>query len=203
MNLKLNRGNDKSEITYMDMTICRDPSENNILRTHWWQKPQFAYRILNFHSYHPFKMKINIVTEYVKNAFKVSSFCFWNMTATKLKNVLKNSNYPNGLILKVIRNVRGELGNELENVLSKPAILRNKPAILRNRLTIMKNRKFSRNYVSAPYHPAIRENLISIINELQLNIRIAPKILRTGFTFTQTLRTTGTCRHSKSHSIHP
>lgn len=122
-----------------------------------------------------------------KNAFKISSFRFWDNINAKLNNILRNSNYPNGLILKVIRNVRNELGQkcvtsdlgttefDAMNVYQEMRGYMDRPKTI-DRLTIRHCElpKRSRKYVDVLYHPTIRKKLTSILK----NIRIVPKILK-------------------------
>lgn len=57
-------------------------------------------------------MKKNIVIEYIKNAFLVSSHCYWDLITTKWMQILKNSNYPDRFIRKIISSVWNDVGTE-------------------------------------------------------------------------------------------
>lgn len=178
MNLKLETENDEHSITYMNMAIHRYPEEGNILRMNWWQKPQFSNKILDYHSFHPFYMKKNIVTDYVKNAFRVSSQCFWDMTAEKLTEVLRNSNYPMRMVRKIIVNVRQQIGTEkLSSEVGEidESIMPN----LQETTELMKTKEgLDLVYISIPYLPSVRNSVKSILEEIKLNdVVIAPKIL--------------------------
>lgn len=55
-------------------------------------------------------MKQNVVTDYVRNAFKVSSNCFWDKTDKRLMHILRNNNYPIRVVLEILRKVQNEIG---------------------------------------------------------------------------------------------
>ena len=48
----------ENKICFLDVLVNRD-GEN--IKTNWYQKPTWPGRLLNFHSHHPLKYKINII----------------------------------------------------------------------------------------------------------------------------------------------
>lgn len=186
MKIKLEKEDDNNEITYMNLAVRRFPEEENVLRAYWWQKPQFCQRILDYHSFHPFQMKKNIVIEYVKNAFSVTSSCYWDDTSEKLRMILRNSNYPNGFVREVIKKVRFNIGYEC--VSSEIGIVDEsgfefccgncEKCGLGNDVPSKKRKTNDDIYIAVPYHPLIRKNITSVVNQLRLkDIKIVPKIL--------------------------
>lgn len=134
-------------------------------------------------------MKKNIVTEYVKNAFKVSSNCFWDRTARRLKHILRNSNYPMGFVQEVIRKVRNEIGTAcisseigtIDSAIDNEifSVYRSKfgDHISSNELKDARP-AMKKIYIAVPYLRSIHDSLKSVLAELHLYaIKMAPKIL--------------------------
>lgn len=97
MNLKMSIEDDTREVEYLQMKIGRDISDDS-LHIRWCQKDYSAKRTIDFNSFHPRKMKNNVVNEYIRSSLKLSSPIHWKTTCNALRITLKNSNYPSNLI---------------------------------------------------------------------------------------------------------
>lgn len=97
MTLKMCWENDANEVDNLQMRIKR-PADNDDLDIRWMQKDYSSKCILNFHSFHPWNMKVNVVMEYVRSAFALSSRAHWMTTADLLRETLRNSCYPNRFV---------------------------------------------------------------------------------------------------------
>lgn len=102
MKLKLCKENGDGEVNYLQTKVKRGASR--IISLHWSQKEYSAGCILDFHSFHPWNMKVNVVSEFVKSALRLSTRESWSKVTRNLRNVLKNSNYPARFINKAISN---------------------------------------------------------------------------------------------------
>lgn len=76
----------------------------------WFQKPCSRNRILDYHSFHPHCMKINVVNEFIRNSLKIISPQFWDSPISRLEKTLSNSNYSRKFIRSSILSIRNEIG---------------------------------------------------------------------------------------------
>lgn len=107
--LKTNLENSKNEVDYLQTTIGRYPEENNRIHIRWYQKEYSAKHILDFHSFHPPKIKNNVTQEFVENALKLTSPQHWSIIIPLIKLNLRNSNYKNSLINEKISKAQNKL----------------------------------------------------------------------------------------------
>lgn len=85
-------------ITYLDVMVMRD--EEGQLTTRWWQKECSSRRILDFHSNHPVRVKVNMVREYIRHALQVTSPLQYKRTTKDLRAVFRRSSYPKNFVAK-------------------------------------------------------------------------------------------------------
>lgn len=65
-------------------------------------KPTASGRLVNYHSTHPTHQKVNIVTNMLYRAFTLSSAEFIEPNVQRIKNLLKENNYPRFFVNKII-----------------------------------------------------------------------------------------------------
>ena len=99
INLKSVGEGANNSVNYLNMECIRN-TLNNEIEFKWWQKPQSANRILDYHSFHPIHMKINVISEFVMNALRVTSKHFWQETIIAIENVLSQNHVKNLELLK-------------------------------------------------------------------------------------------------------
>lgn len=126
MGLKLVAENDSQEVDYLQMKVGRDATSGNTIYFKWSQKEFGAKRILDFHSFHPLKMKENIVREYIRTALRLTSVSYLNESINILKKTLFNSNYPYYFVWNQIGIVKSELGKDSEMIVNKRNRIRSK-----------------------------------------------------------------------------
>ncbi|XP_043469746.1 uncharacterized protein LOC122503318 [Leptopilina heterotoma] len=90
----------ENSINFLDLKLIRD---NNKIITNWYQKPISSDRLINYFSDHPLQQKKNIVYNLVDRAFSLSNKKFQFDNLKKIKNILKNNNYPSDFIEKHIK----------------------------------------------------------------------------------------------------
>lgn len=76
----------------------------------WSQKDYSSKRIINYHSFHP--MRANVVKEYVKNALKLTTSGYRNLTINLLRKTLRNSDYSHAFINEYMNQAERELISE-------------------------------------------------------------------------------------------
>lgn len=189
INLKLEIENEQKEVNFLNMEISNFSGK---IITKWWQKPQSSDRILDYHSYHPRNMKLNIIEEYLRNALRITSPIFWDITTKSVRIVLRNSNYPKKLIRETIRKVRNDIGGTIER----------KTLIERGQMTKSPRSKSELIYIAAPFHPNILQDLKKLLKMLGIkNVRISPACVRKNkthlFSNLKDKRDLGSTIHSK------
>lgn len=156
MKLKLEMEDEKREVSYLQVKIGRDVTRRNVLYFKWTQKEFSAKRILDYHSFHPMKMKISFVREFVRNALKLTSTQFWNLSVNALKKTLFRSNYPYYFVWERI----GEVKCELEGKVSSNT--RDKDKVVKK-------------FISCPYRPGSVEFLRRVVKKSNLyDVSISP-----------------------------
>lgn len=96
MELTLTTENDASEVDFLDCTLKRN--EDDTLSTKWLKKKFSSFATLNFHSFHPWTMKKNVINEMIKKVFFITSPEFETNTKEMLSRILANSSYPESFI---------------------------------------------------------------------------------------------------------
>lgn len=156
MKLKLTMEDNANEVNYLDLKVGRCLDDGSIC-VRWIQKDYSSKRIIDFHSYHPLKMKINVVKQYVKNALNLTSFKYRNVTINALRKTLRNSNYRNSFINRHMNQARREISQQRIHKVAKP----------------------SKRYVVCPYRPGIVNYFRRTLNRTGLkDVSIAPLIRR-------------------------
>ena len=88
-----------SKIPYLDTLIIRNG--NNLLMD-WYQKPTASGRIINYYSKHPRRIIINTARNLIERVLRISDKEFHENNIEKIKNILRDNNYPIQLSCKLI-----------------------------------------------------------------------------------------------------
>jgi len=89
---------EKSTINFLDMTIKR--VDGGKLEYEWFSKPMASGRLLNFYSNHPYKQKINVISNFISRVLKLTNIKYWSYQKTKIYKILIKNGYPKKLINK-------------------------------------------------------------------------------------------------------
>lgn len=166
MKLKVSRENEGNEVDYLQMRIKRQADNSNLIEIRWVQKEYSSKSILNFHSFHPFNMKMNIVTEYMRNAFSLSSKANWKTTANLLRETLKNSNYSCRFVNDRVTKIFHEMLNVTRRHESKENSVGRSKSVVR------------KTYVSCPYYPGAMQFIRRSMKKANIdNVTLAPSIV--------------------------
>lgn len=161
MKLKLTTEDEKNEVIFLDLKVGRN-LDVPLIYARWTQKVFSAKRIIDFHSYHPYKMKIAVVKEYVKNALSLTSPGFRNHTVNLLRKILRNSSYEHSFINEYMNVAERELNADRRPKGSNVNRGTNKP---------------KKRYITCPYNPGTVNFLRKTVKEARINgISIAPLI---------------------------
>ncbi|XP_067625777.1 uncharacterized protein [Eurosta solidaginis] len=95
-----------NKIAFLDVEIHR---KNQNLTFNWYAKSMASGRIINYHSNHPWKQKINTATSLIRKIHLLSDGDFIEENKKKIKNILFKNSYPNTLIEKLIINTTQEM----------------------------------------------------------------------------------------------
>lgn len=94
--------NEMRSISYLNCEINR--REDNTIAMKWCQKGCSSRQILNFHSNHPYHVKMNVVREFIDRAIRVTTDDHMNETVKKLMVTMNRSSYPPNFYEKLIAN---------------------------------------------------------------------------------------------------
>lgn len=157
MKLKLTVEDVENEVDYLQMKVGRNVRENSVY-VRWTQKDYSSGRILDFHSFHPLNMKVNVVKEYVKSALKLTSTMHWNKTINSLRKVLRNSNYSHSFINEYMNRAKREV-----NGISTASV---------SNETGRKKR-----FLACPYYPSAMNFVTGTIKRTNMkNVSLAPSV---------------------------
>nr|CAI5855617.1 unnamed protein product [Callosobruchus analis] len=80
-------------IPFLDMLVIRNPN-TNVLCTKWYTKPMSSGRYINYFSYHPPRMKKNLILALKNRVIRLSHPQHRNESLQKLKKLLIDNSYP-------------------------------------------------------------------------------------------------------------
>lgn len=85
-------------LPYLDVKLIR--CTDGTIKTDWYNKEIAANKLLNFHSNHPIRMKLNVAFNFFYRVLSLSSDCFHTDNIKKVTNILRQNSYPLNVILK-------------------------------------------------------------------------------------------------------
>lgn len=151
MELTVTDENENLDVEFLDCVFRRN--QDLSISNRWLKKGYNSLSILNYHSYHPINMKVNVVREIIRHAFAVTSSEFMKETKELLITILHNSSYPSRFIANQLSAISSASTNRVQSKVNRPSV----------------------RYVSCPYFELMMENIQSIATENCLNIKLAPK----------------------------
>ncbi|XP_055543162.1 uncharacterized protein LOC129728731 [Wyeomyia smithii] len=149
-------------LPYLDTKIIH--SANQTLSTEWYSKPIASGRLLNYHSFHPLAMKINVATNFIHRVTSLTT----NSSITQQKHIifqhLRRNSYPSALI------------NRLTNSIKQPITA---PATPTTNSTPGDNVVPEITYRTMVNIPTLSSILISILKKDYPLVKIALKTIKT------------------------
>lgn len=91
----------ENSVSFLDMRIIR---KDNILITDWHRKPTSSGRYINWHSYHPTKVKINILRNFRSRITKIVHPTLIDKNLKVIEDLFLKNGYPKKLIKKILYN---------------------------------------------------------------------------------------------------
>lgn len=194
-----------NDVEYLDCVFRRN--EDFSVSHRWFKKQCSSFAVLNYHSYHPWNMKRDVIAEMARKAFHVTSPFFYEQTKDLLSLVLYNSSYPERTVLECINGLLRTRTHTRSNFVAETSSER-----IHKRTT---NEHDCRTYVSCPYDERFIDRLSLLISEFDLNISLAPRPMmsnrRSIFTLMKDQRDPQTkgrsifsmkCEHCDFRSVH-
>lgn len=142
-------------INFLDMTLIR---QNNKIITKWYSKPSASNRMLNYHSAHPKKMKVNVINSFIRRIFNLSHPQFKFENIDTIYKILKMNNYPIHLIKNLIHQHFNPVSHQNQNIQNNTDT----------------NPQYT--YKSLSFIPELTNKIIKIIKRNNSNVKIANKI---------------------------
>ncbi|XP_072403376.1 uncharacterized protein [Diabrotica undecimpunctata] len=93
----------EGSLPFLDMSLHR--CEDNVVKTQWYRKPICSNRFISYHSYHPPRMKTNLVLAMKERVKRLSHPDYLQHDLNLLRNIFVENSYPLRLINKLIFNV--------------------------------------------------------------------------------------------------
>ena len=92
----------ENKINFLDLTIIRNEN-NEELKTKWYTKDTWSGRYLNYNSHHATSQKNSVIIGLADRALALTSPEFRPRTLKKVRNILKQNNFPTKQINKIIK----------------------------------------------------------------------------------------------------
>lgn len=156
MELTLTNEDQNYVVEFLDCKFKRNLDAS--VSTQWLKKDYSCLSILNFHSYHPWAVKYNVVVEMIKKAFAITSPELIDCTKELLSDILKRSSYPEWFIIDNIYVLHPVLNFDKVNPLNEFDKV--------NRMN---------KYIACPYYIPLFNDINSIIKYNKMKIKLAPR----------------------------
>ncbi|XP_067617449.1 uncharacterized protein [Eurosta solidaginis] len=142
----------ENKIAFLDVEIIR---KNKQLLMNWYTKSIASGRLINYHSNHPWKQKINTATSMIRKVALLSEKEYIEENMKKTKNILFKNCYPSTFIDRLINNTINRISQNPDNL---PPDNTNK------------------KYIGVTYIPGLTDNQIlhKIINNKNINYAHKP-----------------------------
>lgn len=106
-----------NSLAFLDTTILKT---GNRLLFNWYAKPTSSGRMINFHSTHPIKQKINTANNLINKALDISDTQFHEENIQKIRKILRMNSFPNYLINELINNKTRKITHNRDKSTSAP-----------------------------------------------------------------------------------
>lgn len=131
-------------INFLDLTLIRN--QNNKIDTSWYTKPTWSGRYLNYNSNHAPNQKHSVIIGLADRAIQLTTPKYRPEALNKVRNILKNNNFPQKLTNKIIKQ---RIFKYYNNRTTKPIITNNT----------------SKKYIAIPYVNSLSEKIKHILNK--------------------------------------
>ncbi|XP_058445859.1 uncharacterized protein LOC131427008 [Malaya genurostris] len=167
-----------NQLPFLDVMITRNSDQT--LCTRWYAKPIASGRLLNYHSFHPLTVKMNVAHNFIKRVM-----CLTTDNNVDTQNIifqhLRRNNYPSKLINRIIHRNKHQRYSLAENA----PTARNSPnsteqnSITTNSTDQITIRTDPPIYRSLPYITSLSPAIINTLKTDYDNITISTKPINT------------------------
>lgn len=153
-------------VPFLDTLVIRD---QRVVRTDWYVKPMASGRYINYHSYHPMKMKINTVLNMRRRIWQLSHPIYRLNNLNKLVSIMLHNSFPRPLLNKLIYSTpyREELRQRVGNTRNTP---HNDTVPVDQHA--LESENVSITYRSIPYEASLSNKLIAVLSTIP-GLRVA------------------------------
>ncbi|XP_058816722.1 uncharacterized protein LOC131680001 [Topomyia yanbarensis] len=162
-----------NKLPFLDTVVTRHSDQT--LSTRWYAKPIASGRLLNYHSFHPLSMKMNVAQQFIKRVTGLTTDNCPNLQQNIIFQHLRRNNYPSSLINRLIsRNAKifCPSNNSQQPDKNKNASNTRDPPNDSSPST-------DQVYRSLPYVPSLSTSIVSILKSDYPNVKIASKPIST------------------------
>ncbi|XP_062710829.1 uncharacterized protein LOC134288912 [Aedes albopictus] len=90
----------EGKLPFLDMTVIRKDSQE--LTTEWYAKPIASGRMLNYHSFHQPRYKMNVANNFIHSVHKLTHNKSEEEIAATIRDHLRRNNYPKQLVNRLL-----------------------------------------------------------------------------------------------------
>lgn len=94
----------ENKLPFLDTLVIRN--EDQSISTEWYTKQISSGRLLNYFSFHPISMKLNVASNFIKRVTQITTNKALNLQKHTIRQHLRQNNYPTGLINRLLNNIR-------------------------------------------------------------------------------------------------
>ncbi|XP_058449052.1 uncharacterized protein LOC131429013 [Malaya genurostris] len=153
-----------NKLPFLDTIVTRQSDQT--MSTMWYAKPISSNRLLNFLSFHPLSMKINVAVNFIKRVTSLSTSQDHNFQRNVIFHHLRTNNYPTSLINRLM--TRNNSPNNIKRITDTPSS---------NGSSINNNIDFT--YRSLPHIPSLSTTIASILKADYPQVKITQKPIKT------------------------
>lgn len=174
-----------NKIPFLDTVVIRN--QDQTMSTQWFSKSIASGRLLNYLSFHPTSMKINVAANFIRRVTSLTTDQPLKQQKEVISKHLRLNNYPTGLINRLwCRNNMNNNSTRPENHHNSATDTTDEVHTTGNLSTT--NQTDLTTYKSLPHIPILTGALISILKKDFPNIKIANKTVITNSKLLKNIR---------------
>ncbi|XP_058817820.1 uncharacterized protein LOC131681126 [Topomyia yanbarensis] len=164
----------KNKLPFLDTIITRKFDQS--LSSQWYAKPIASGRLLNYHSFHPLSMKMNVAKNFIERVFHLSTEDTTNVQQNIIFQQLRRNNYPSSLINRLIHrsknahrniNITDSSAASIHNVNKTPSSIDHSSDAT----------QITQVYRSLPHIPSLSPSITNLLKTDYPNVKITPRPL--------------------------
>ncbi|XP_058840547.1 uncharacterized protein LOC131696034, partial [Topomyia yanbarensis] len=163
-----------NKLPFLDTLVIRNSDQT--LSTQWYAKPIASGRLLNYHSFHPLSMKMNVAKNFIERVTRLTTDNTTNIQHTIFQHLRRN-NYPATLINRLIQRSKNTTHEDASNI--APLTIRNHSQSISTCNHSPTDPPNEQIYRSLPHVPTLSTSIAKMLKPDYPNVKIATKPINT------------------------